>query len=80
LGPGGDTQKSVGMFAIALWDRQTCTLALARDRIGEKPLYFGWQGKGGGRVFCLAPNSRHSSAPCFFSWHRPWRTVLVVAA
>ena len=37
-------QKLVGMFAIALWDKETKELFLARDRIGEKPLYYGKNG------------------------------------
>jgi asparagine synthase (glutamine-hydrolysing) len=37
-------KKCTGMFALACWDRQKRTLTLARDRLGEKPLYYGWQG------------------------------------
>ena len=53
-------QKVIGAFAIGLWDRRDRTLYLARDRIGEKPVYYG---KVDGRVvfgselkaFCALP-------------------------
>lgn len=37
-------KRSVGMFGLVLWDRRERVLWLARDRIGEKPMYYGWQG------------------------------------
>jgi asparagine synthase (glutamine-hydrolysing) len=42
--------RLLGMFAIAVWDRQNHELLLARDRMGEKPLYFGRVG----RSICFA--------------------------
>jgi asparagine synthase (glutamine-hydrolysing) len=38
-------KRCTGMFALAVWDRAIRALTLARDRMGEKPLYYGWQGQ-----------------------------------
>jgi asparagine synthase (glutamine-hydrolysing) len=44
-----------GMFAFAVWDHADRTLTLARDRFGEKPLYYGWTAAGFAFASTLAP-------------------------
>src|SRR5215210_5636541 len=41
-GVGGALERSNAMLALAVWDTHERTLTLARDRMGEKPLYYGW--------------------------------------
>ena len=37
-------EKVIGMFAFGAWDRERRALLLARDPVGEKPMYYGWLG------------------------------------
>lgn len=55
-------RRSVGMFALAVWDEHARRLSLARDRMGEKPLYYGWND--GRFIFASELKSFHA-APGF---------------
>ncbi|SVE03240.1 uncharacterized protein METZ01_LOCUS456094, partial [marine metagenome] len=58
----GTLQRAVGMFSLALWDKKEHRLTLGRDRFGEKPLYYGWSGKGSSQTFVFGSELKALSA------------------
>lgn len=64
-------KSTVGMFALALWDKQERTLTLARDRIGEKPLYYGWQNE----VFLFGSELKSLRAHPAFDGEMNWQAA-----
>jgi asparagine synthase (glutamine-hydrolysing) len=59
--------ETVGMFAIALWDKEQNKLILAKDRFGEKPLYYGWIGENDDKVFAFSSELKSLKAYYNFS-------------
>ncbi|MDH3235215.1 MAG: asparagine synthase (glutamine-hydrolyzing), partial [Alphaproteobacteria bacterium] len=59
-----------GMFALAVWDRKTRTLTLARDRMGEKPMYYGWSNASGNESVFLF-GSELKALAVHPAWDRP---------
>lgn len=57
----------VGMFSFALWDTEHKELILARDRFGEKPLYYGWQGNNYNSCFIFASDLNSIKKNPFFN-------------
>ena len=60
-------ERCIGMFAFAVWDKALRVLTLARDRLGEKPLYYGWQGSGANRAFLFGSELKALKAHPAFS-------------
>lgn len=60
-------QKCIGMFAFAVWDNFNRNLILCRDRIGEKPLYYGWQKGDRGDAFLFGSELKALTVHPFFS-------------
>jgi asparagine synthase (glutamine-hydrolysing) len=60
-------ERCIGMFAFAVWDKKERTLTLGRDRLGEKPLYYGWQGSGHESTFLFGSEIKALKAHPSFS-------------
>lgn len=60
-------ERCIGMFAFAVWDKRERVLTLGRDRLGEKPLYYGWQGSGGNACFLFGSELKALRAHPAFS-------------
>ena len=61
-------EQSIGMFAFAVWNKATAKLVLARDRMGEKPLYAGCLGQASGaKVFGFASELKALKAHSAFN-------------
>jgi len=61
-------EQSIGMFAFAVWNKATAELILARDRVGEKPLYAGWLGQANeAKVFGFASELKALKAHSAFN-------------
>ena len=59
-------KKCTGMFGFAVWCNKSKELTLGRDRIGEKPLYYGWQGESADRIFLFGSELKSfHKHPCF---------------
>lgn len=63
----GTIERCTGMFAFAVWDRLSQVLTLGRDRLGEKPLYYGWQGTGDAACFLFGSELKALKAHPAFS-------------
>lgn len=73
-------QAANGMFAIALWDRSNCNLTLARDRFGEKPLYYGFaRGRAGEQITGTGPLLFGSELKALVA-HSEWQGTLATDA
>ena len=60
-------ERCIGMFSFAIWDNLECELILGRDRFGEKPLYYGWQGVGKNACFLFGSELKALRAHPSFS-------------